>query len=202
MTIDWASLCIGMIVAAYWARVARLAWKTRRQGKSPHFWPPDPIERMMRILWVPAVSIWVAYPFVAAFDDSSPAFRMPALAVVAVVIAAVAFAATLVCWGKMGRSWRMGTDPNEKTQLVVSGPFAYVRHPIYALSSILMLATMVAVPYPPMLIAGVIHLLLLQWQARREEKYLLKVHGQQYQDYLLRVGRFIPKSLSPYRQAR
>ena len=93
----------------------------------------------------------------------------------------------------MGKSWRMGIDPHEKTRLIVSGPYAYVRHPIYALSSVLMVASFVAVPTIPMLIVAIVHCGLLQWEARREERYLLSVHGQAYQDYLAHVGRFIPK---------
>src|SRR6476620_10287488 len=103
---------------------------------------------------------------------------------------------TLVCWKRMGRSWRMGIDPNEKTQLVVAGPYAYVRHPIYALQSLLLLASFVAVPNALMLVVMLLGMILLQWEARREENYLLRVHGAQYEDYLRRVGRFIPKSLA------
>ena len=31
----------------------------------------------------------------------------------------------------MGRSWRMGIDPAEKTSLVTRGPYRWMRHPIY-----------------------------------------------------------------------
>ncbi len=98
----------------------------------------------------------------------------------------------------MGKSWRMGIDPNEKTPLVVSGPYAYVRHPIYALSSVLMLATMLAIPSPLMIAVGITHLLLLQWEARREEQHLIRVHGQLYQNYFDSVGRFVPIHLHAY----
>jgi len=117
----------------------------------------------------------------------------PPVAWGALAIAVAAFIATLICWKKMGKSWRMGINPDDKTQLVISGPYAYLRHPIYALSSLLMLCTMVILPSPAMLIVGFVHLFLLQWEARREEKYLTALHGPTYADYAARTGRFVPR---------
>lgn len=88
---------------------------------------------------------------------------------------------------------RMGIDPSEKTALIVTGPFARVRHPIYALSSVLMLATVAAQPCLLMIAVAVIHLGLLQLEVRRQEKYLLNLHGHSYSEYCTRVGRFFPK---------
>jgi protein-S-isoprenylcysteine O-methyltransferase Ste14 len=105
----------------------------------------------------------------------------------------LAFIATWICWKKMGTSWRMGIDPNDKTQLVVTGPYARLRHPIYALSSLLMICTMLILPSPAMLAVGAVHLSLLQWEARREERYLTALHGPSYVQYSARTGRFLPK---------
>jgi protein-S-isoprenylcysteine O-methyltransferase Ste14 len=60
--------------------------------------------------------------------------------------------------------------------------------------------TMVIVPTPLMIIVGLVHLLLLQWEVRREEGYLLSVHGDTYAAYLENVGRFLPRSLRAYRR--
>ena len=87
----------------------------------------------------------------------------------------------------------MGIDPGEKTELVITGPYAYVRHPIYALQSLLLLASFVAVPNVLMLVVMLVVMGLLQWEARREEQYLLRTHGAQYEQYLRRVGRFVPR---------
>jgi protein-S-isoprenylcysteine O-methyltransferase Ste14 len=112
---------------------------------------------------------------------------------IAAAIAAIAFAITWVCWIKMGTSWRMGIDPNERTVLVFNGPYAYVRHPIYGLSQVMMLAAFAAWPSPLMLVVAVLHLILMQWEVRREEKYLVQLHGPAYADYMKQVGRFVPR---------
>ena len=203
----WPALILGLFLTIYWARVVRLVYKVRRTtGRSANFTPPEPIGLLLRSIWYPAVGLWIIHPYLTAFQITLPRlFRpllvQPLLAWAAVIIAALALAGTLVCWKKMGKSWRMGINPDEKTQLIVSGPYAYVRHPIYALSSTLMLASLLIIPSPAMLAAGLIHLLLLQWEARREEKYLLVHHGQAYADYCRAVGRFLPRSLRPYTPA-
>ena len=113
-------------------------------------------------------------------------------------VAAVVLAATWVCWKRMGKSWRMGIDPGERTGLVVTGPYAYVRHPIYALSSLLMVTTAITLPSPAMIAVAVIHLAFLQWEARREEAFMVSVHGAGYREYRDRVGRFLPRRVRPY----
>ena len=62
----------------------------------------------------------------------SRSFHPPRLSWPAALVALAAYLATLVCWKKMGKSWRMGIDPNETTQLIITGPYRHVRHPIYA----------------------------------------------------------------------
>jgi protein-S-isoprenylcysteine O-methyltransferase Ste14 len=195
-------LCIGLIVGIYWARVLRLARKTRKTtGHSANFLPPEPLGRALRIVWVPVVVAWLIIPFVVALSHPDLVmlrglWDLPVLRWMAVLVAAAALVGTLVCWKRMGRSWRMGIDPNEKTQLIVTGPYAYVRHPIYALQSLLLLTSFVAVPNIMMLSVMVIAMLLLQWEARREERHLLRTHGADYAEYLRRVGRFVPRSLA------
>jgi protein-S-isoprenylcysteine O-methyltransferase Ste14 len=97
------------------------------------------------------------------------------------------------CWKAMGRHWRMGIDPGEQNPLIATGPFACVRHPIYSLSSLMMLATLAAVPSPLMLACGFVHIVLLAWESCREERHMLKVHGNAYAEYRRSVGRFVPR---------
>jgi protein-S-isoprenylcysteine O-methyltransferase Ste14 len=203
MIMRLSALCIGLIVGFYWARVLKLVYKTRKQtGRAANFLPPELLGRVLRILWYPTVVIWILQPLAVASGIMRARFFHPILGVIGVLIALFALLATMICWKRMGTSWRMGIDPGEKTQLICTGPYAYVRHPIYALSSLLMLASVIAVPKPLMIVVGLIHLIFLQWEARREEKYLLQTHGEEYGQYLRHVGRFCPRSLSPYQPRR
>lgn len=198
------ALLLGLVIGGYWYRVMRMTRRARRKtGRAGNLVPAEPLGRALRFVWTPAIVAWVVHPFVTAFVAEPPAPLRPLwwstpVACGGVLVAALCFAATKVCWRRMGSSWRMGIDPGERTPLVASGPFAYVRHPIYALSSLMMLASMVAVPSPLMLAAGAVHISLLFWESSREERHMLRVHGQVYADYRSRVGRFVPTSLQPY----
>jgi protein-S-isoprenylcysteine O-methyltransferase Ste14 len=201
---DWPCLIVGLILLAYWFRVTRMAIKMRRKtGRAANFIPTEPLGKILRIIWQPVVWAWIGLPLAAAFKAQShspdyPLFHSQIVQWIGVAIAAFAYIATRVCWKRMGRSWRMGIDPNEKTALIFTGAYAYVRHPIYALSTLLMIATVMILPTPVMIGVAAIHLLLLQWEARREERNLSRIHGSKYDLYRAKVGGFIPLSLHRY----
>jgi protein-S-isoprenylcysteine O-methyltransferase Ste14 len=188
-------------VGIYWLRVLQLVARTKRAvGRAANFVPPERLGRLLRFIWIPVVLLWIFVPMLTPFMVGLPRFLQPVafagsgiLGWIAVVVAVVAFAITWVCWVKMGTSWRMGIDPNERTTLVFNGPYAYVRHPIYGLSQLLMLASLAALPSPLMLVIAVLHLVLMQWEVRREDHYLVQLHGPAYADYMQRVGRFVPR---------
>jgi protein-S-isoprenylcysteine O-methyltransferase Ste14 len=68
-----------------------------------------------------------------------------------------------------------------------------VRHPIYALSILLMLCTVVVAPTMPVAVIALIHIVLMITKAHNEEKFLLALHGAPYRHYLDRTGRFFPR---------
>ena len=198
---SWPAVIIGMILAIYWLRVLQMVARTRRTvGRAANIVPPEPLGRILRIVWMPVILLWILMPLTTPFVVELPWALRPVtfagntvLGWMAVGVAVVAFAITWVCWVRMGTSWRMGIDPNERTTLVFTGPYAYVRHPIYGLSQVLMLATLCALPSPLMLVVTALHLALMQWEVRREERYLVLLHGAAYADYMRRVGRFVPR---------
>jgi len=200
MPYNWPALIIALLVLFYWGRVLYMVFQTRRHGGRANLVPPEPLGRLLRIVWIPTVTLWIGIPMATAFvphpEHHWPLalrlWTMPWLAWAGVVIALAAYVATRLCWRRMGSAWRMGIDPHERPPLIVTGAFAYVRHPIYALSSLLMLCSMVAVCSPTMIGVGLVHILLLQWEARREERYLLASHGQEYREYMARTRRFWP----------
>ena len=192
------SLGIGLIVAFYWGCVIRLVLKARRRERhSAHFLPPEPLGRLIRIVWYPTVALWIVIPITIGLSRLThslftPLFEIPVLQCIAFLLAGVVLILTMICWRKMGRDWRMGIDPCEKNNLIVSGPFARVRHPIYALQQMLAILSVLVVPIPIMAIIALLEIVLLSFEAIREERHLLKMHGEVYRIYMQRTGRFIP----------
>src|SRR6185312_10642698 len=180
-------------------RVLQMAARSRnRAGRSANLIPREKLGRVLRLFWAPAIIIWVGQPWITALSQKAPSLLVPLysnawIAWVSVAVCTAGLATTWVCWKKMGRQWRMGIDPSEKSKLVSTGPYAYVRHPIYAISQVIMIASICAIPSALMIAAGAVHMILIQWEARREENYLLNVDRAAYEAYCLRVGRFIPR---------
>jgi protein-S-isoprenylcysteine O-methyltransferase Ste14 len=110
-----------------------------------------------------------------------------------VVLVAAGTAITVLAQVHMGESWRIGVDDSEVTPLVRHGLFRYVRNPIFtgmlcaALGFVLLTPSQLSVANW-LLLAATIEL-----QVRVvEEPYLLRAHGQAYEDWAREVGRFVP----------
>jgi protein-S-isoprenylcysteine O-methyltransferase Ste14 len=155
----------------------------------------------MGLVWVPVVLAWMVLPFLAAtrsggtfaLPDAARAMPWFALRGLAAGLGLVCLGFSIQAWRRMGRNWRMAVSPGEKTELVTTGPFAHVRHPIYALSIGLMACSVVVVPTAPMLAVAAVHVTLMIVKARNEERFMAGVHGAAYADYCRRTGRFVPR---------
>jgi protein-S-isoprenylcysteine O-methyltransferase Ste14 len=203
---DLPAFALGVTISAYWLCVGVKAFKVSRGGRrlGRVLVPRLRNERFMWIVWVPLVAAWIAMPYVAPAQahDRHPWIGMPNLddaPIVMRVLRSLAAAAALgclilsiKCWRYMGRNWRMGIDPSQRSELLSGGPFAAVRHPIYALSMALMICSVLIVPTRVMMILAVLHIALLVLKARNEERFLFNVHGNAYTRYCERTPRFFP----------
>jgi protein-S-isoprenylcysteine O-methyltransferase Ste14 len=112
---------------------------------------------------------------------------------VGVVLVIVGIAITLTAQLAMGASWRGDVDPEARTELVTTGPFRLVRNPIFtgAATTALGLALMV----PNVLAVAMLVCFAAAWEIQVrlvEEPYLRRVHGDAYERYGARTGRFVP----------
>jgi protein-S-isoprenylcysteine O-methyltransferase Ste14 len=190
-------------VWAYWTSVCVLVVRSHlRYRTSAGGLPRTTRERWMWALWVPAIVLWQVFPAVGAVSTSrfwgTPAAALSdpvllTLRYAAAGLAVAAFGLTIPNWLGMGKNWSMAIVPGKKCRLITSGMFNYVRHPIYALSILLMLSTMAATLTPAMVVIGTIHITMLNLKARSEERFLVQMHGEAYVNYCRRTGRFIPR---------
>lgn len=187
-------LISALCVTLYWATVViKLIKLSKKIGKTPNIIPREKLGKKLRLLWGPIILLWIIQTWIGAFAQNNVTEMSTFIHYLGAVIALVATGLTFICWHKMGTSWRIGIDPLEKTQLIVTGPYKFVRHPIYSLSILLALGTFLTLPTLWMLITILIHISLLIFEAVREEQYLQIQHGQYYTNYIKTVGRFIPR---------
>ncbi len=94
----------------------------------------------------------------------------------------------------MGEAWRTGIDPGRPSELVETGVYLVVRNPVYTTMVALSLGILLLVPTPATALGLVLCVAGVQIQTRQvEEPHLLALHGERYEDYAGRVGRFLPE---------
>ncbi len=195
------ALCLTIYWAAVFVKLIKLA---RKIGKDPNAMPRERVGQLMRVIWYPAIIVMLVHgwwysiapnhgPWLKSIAPPADKVNLTIL-VIATILIVLGTVITFVCWRKMGRSWRIGIDPGEKLELVSSGPYRYVRHPIYAIRIGMLICAMIAIPTWVMIITCLTDILLLQIEARREEAYMTATHGDVYRGYMKKVGRFVPKA--------
>lgn len=155
---------------------------------SPQWWA--------RLGFVAALAGGAAAPVLAVIGVHGPIGvldRTP-VAAVGAVIAGAGIVATTVAQVAMGRSWRVGVDPGEVTELVVRWPFTVVRNPIFTAMGVTAVGLVLMVP-SVLAITALVGLGWALWAqvCRVEEPYLREVHGRRYEEYAASVGRFLPR---------
>lgn len=98
---------------------------------------------------------------------------------------------TVIAQTQMGKSWRIGIDQKNRTNLVTSGLFAYSRNPIFLGMRLSMLSLVLLRPNVLTVAAALAADVLIQIQVRLEEDFLLKQHGTKYEEYMRKTRRWL-----------
>jgi len=199
---EYPATILAATIWIYWLWVGVMMVRIyRRTGKLSGIVPEQRIERFMWVIWVPVIAAWMTIPYLATTSGQSP-WALPNFATqpgyltvrwIAVIVAVACFALTVECWLRMGRSWRIAVTTRQKTDLVATGLYGYVRHPIYALSILLMFCSVLIVPTVPMGLIGTVHVVLMLIKAAVEERFLRATLGDAYERYCRQTGRFLPR---------
>lgn len=154
-----------------------------------------PLERFAGLLFVAGLVAGAAAPLLAVLDVLEPIPTLDGSVghAIGIVLACGGVVLTFGAQLAMGDAWRIGVDPEERTELVTDGPFGLVRNPIYSAMIPTVLGLVLMVPNVVAISALAALVTALELQVRLvEEPYLLKVHGEEYASYAAQVGRFVP----------
>jgi protein-S-isoprenylcysteine O-methyltransferase Ste14 len=101
----------------------------------------------------------------------------------------------LVAWTfhHLGKNLTDTVVTRREHTLVTSGPYQYVRHPFYLAFALGILGGSLAMANWFILLAGALPLGFLVARTRIEEQKLSERFGREYQEYMRRVGRFVPR---------
>ncbi len=113
----------------------------------------------------------------------------------ATAVALTALGIAFAIWARfyLGPNWSSAVSIKVGHQLIRTGPYAWVRHPIYSGLLLAMIGTALARSDP----RGLLEILLL-WlgfstKRKLEEQFMLKTFGPEYEAYSRSTGALIPR---------
>ncbi|MGA2549613.1 MAG: isoprenylcysteine carboxylmethyltransferase family protein [Burkholderiaceae bacterium] len=178
----WSAWCLYWIVSA--ARAKRTVRRESALSRLGHFGPLFFAAWLLWVVRVPWAWLEVRLPF-----PELPAFWVG----LALTVAGLLFSV----WARIhiGRNWSGSVTVKADHVLVRSGPYAWVRHPIYTGLLLGFLGTGLALDEVRGPVATLIVLAAFWRKLRLEERFMTDTFGQAYQDYRREVSALIPHVL-------
>lgn len=190
-----ALICyVGLAILIFGFRVAIQFKRTGDSGLRVSTQLSSPIEKIATYLQIFVLLATLAIVTLECLNVLNPHFEIGTIGTaVGLVLCAVGAATTMVSQYQMGKSWRIGVDDSEKTELVTHGMFSLSRNPIYFGMLVVGLGFLVLVPHVAMLICYVLAYIGIDLQVRKiEEPHLERVFGRAYEEYTNRINRYVP----------
>jgi protein-S-isoprenylcysteine O-methyltransferase Ste14 len=171
--IGWAVFWIGWLIAAFTA-------KTSRDQSS--------LGSALRIGMVVAAGFFVRLSW---RGEGHQVGTGPALAGIGLALWAAGLA--LAIWARIyiGRNWGMPMSKREQPDLVTTGPYRSIRHPIYTGLIVAFIGTALATSLLGLIVAAVITV-FFGYSATREEKFLAEQFPATFPPYKAETKMLIP----------
>lgn len=100
---------------------------------------------------------------------------------------------TVIAQIQMGRSWRIGVDQGETTQLITSGLYAKSRNPIYFGILLYWIGIVMSTQHLLLWVCAILCWLSIEVIVRKiEEPYLQNTHGTAFERYKTNTHRYLP----------
>jgi protein-S-isoprenylcysteine O-methyltransferase Ste14 len=148
----------------------------------------SPLGRAVRLLLVIAVWVAVGYGYRLPAPGSTP--TMLDLAAVGAALCGMGCAFAIWARFSLGRSWGMPMTRHESPELVTSGPYRFVRHPIY--TGILFMLVGTSLLHPVAAVPSAVFIAYFVYSARREESDMERQFPNAYPGYRQRSKMLIP----------
>lgn len=103
--------------------------------------------------------------------------------------------AAFAIWARVhiGRYWSGTVALKIGHELIRTGPYARIRHPIYTGVLVMLGGTVLAIGRYGALLAFLLLLADLTWKSRKEEALLAQEFGPAFEEHLRRTGFFLPR---------
>ncbi len=186
-----ANLLLGLLWVAFWVYWFVMAFSAKRTILSKQDWRSA---IWARIVFIALVLTIARTPPLRQFFLHRNAFVNNAADYLAGVLLC-ALGLGYAVWARvhLGRNWGMPMAVKESPNLVTSGPYRLVRHPIYTGLLTALLGSFLVSGFPWLAVFCVFTVFSI-YSATKEEKLMTALFPSEYMDYKRRTKMFIPKS--------
>jgi protein-S-isoprenylcysteine O-methyltransferase Ste14 len=91
----------------------------------------------------------------------------------------------------LGRSWRVGVNTSEKTELVTRGIYKFSRNPYFLFYDMVLIGLSLSSQSILVIVFSIITVIMFHVLIIKEEKYLENMHGVEYRNYKKQTRRYI-----------
>ena len=191
---DLHTLILGMWVAlgVLWA----VLWVARLSGGRPAARSEPAWSRFLHLALM-TMAFWLLFrktpelgPLSSRIFPETPAVQITGAIITFAGLAFTAWARTV-----LGRNWSAVVTIRQDHHLIRTGPYRWVRHPIYSGLLLAMLGTAISVGLLRGLAGTLIGLAAFRMKASLEEAFLTEQFGPEYIEYKKKVKALIPSVL-------
>ena len=181
------------VLCAFWLLFA-LYWFVAAFGVKRTAKRQNPAERMLYIVFM-AAGFFLLYQKNPNWGPLNHRFLPDKLWVAWLGSALCAAGILFAIWARrtIGKDWSAEVQIKENHQLIRSGPYAHVRHPIYTGLLLATLGTAVLIGEYRGLLAVVMFVVGFTRKARKEESFLAAEFGPAFEEHRRHTGFFLPR---------
>jgi len=175
-------VAIALCWIAWWVPFVRAPHSQKRESITVV--GPTRIGVFLEVLAIALIFVW-----------RLPADALPSIGriVAAIVLALIALILAWTAVPHLGKQFRVHAGLYVDHELVRSGPYSVVRHPIYAALLAMFLSTaLLLAPWKAILVLLAVFIIGTEIRVRSEDKLLASRFGQQFADYKRNVRAYVP----------
>ena len=175
-----------LIFAAYWLISALKRKKTKTR---------ESIAQRMRYVLPLVVGCFLLFRSDAHYGWLTTRFVPDTLAMQWAGVFVTAAGVAIACWARyhLGANWSGTVTLKENHELIRTGPYRNIRHPIYTGILLALLGTAIALGEVRGLLAVAIAWSSFYIKARREESFLTQEFGASFTEHQSQTGMFLPR---------
>ena len=152
------------------------------------------------ILFGSAFFLWTALIIVYAFHYNSikwfykiSLLEQSWITILGMIIMCLGFLLNVLFTRSVGKSIKIGVVKDKKPELITTGIYRDIRNPGYLAFDLAVCGTFLIIPCILTLALFLFSAIVSYGHVLGEEKILLKMYGDKYENYMKKTGRFFPK---------